>query len=359
MPALFKNNASALLASSLSTTDTTVVVSAGLGNSFPLPSGGSYFYGTLFDDVGNYEIVKCTARVTDTLTVVRAQDGTNPTEFVAGNGFALRPVAAVMNNFVQLDGAQTITGLKTFSGGLSGNLAGNVTGDLTGDVTGNLTGNVTGDLTGNADTATQADNATTANSIANSGGWNINFNSTDVAVFTAGISTVTMTVSAVTSGTIVPGQIISGTGVTANTRIISQTNATGATTVATHTFAAEGTIGQNRIILDSLSSIRVGQFITGTGIPANTTVSSISYGYPLYIEVSNNLTGQAAGDYNFYDIGGIGIYEVSTLQTVSGGTTITASNKKVNFVYNGVTVATIDSGGNFNTAGSFQGSTSI
>jgi len=355
MPALFKNNASALLASSLSTTDTTVVVSAGLGNSFPLPSGGSYFYGTLFDDVGNYEIVKCTARVTDTLTVVRAQDGTNPTEFVAGNGFALRPVAAVMNNFVQLDGAQTITGLKTFSGGL----AGNVTGDLTGDVTGNVVGNVTGDLTGNADTATQADNATTANSIANSGGWNINFNSTDVAVFTAGISTVTMTVSAVTSGTIVPGQIVSGTGVTANTRIISQTNATGATAAATHTFAAEGTTGQNRIILDSLSSIRVGQFITGTGIPANTVVSRVSYDGLLYIEVSNNLTGQAAGDYSFYDIGGIGIYEVSTLQTVSGGTTITASNKKVNFVYNGVTVATIDSGGNFNTAGSFQANTSI
>ena len=58
MPALFKNNASALLAASLTTTDTTVVLSAGLGNSFPAPSGSNYFYGTLFDDLGNYEIVK-------------------------------------------------------------------------------------------------------------------------------------------------------------------------------------------------------------------------------------------------------------------------------------------------------------
>ena len=116
MPALFKNNASALLAASISTTDTTIVVSAGLGNSFPSPSGSSYFYGTLFDDVGNYEIVKCTARTTDTLTVVRAQDGTNPLEFVAGNGFALRPIAALFNNFAQLDGNNTFSGNNTFTG---------------------------------------------------------------------------------------------------------------------------------------------------------------------------------------------------------------------------------------------------
>lgn len=115
MPALFKNNASALLASSLTTTDTTVVLSAGLGNSFPSPTGSSYFYGTLFDDLGNYEIVKCTARTTDTLTVVRAQDGTNPLEFTAGDGFALRPIAAVLNNFAQLDAANTFTGVNTFS----------------------------------------------------------------------------------------------------------------------------------------------------------------------------------------------------------------------------------------------------
>lgn len=116
MPILFKNNASALLASSITTTDTTIILSAGLGNSFPLPTGDSYFYGTLFDELGNYEIVKCTARVTDTLTVVRAQDGTNPLEFVAGNGFALRPIAAVLNSFAQLDANNTFSGDNAFSG---------------------------------------------------------------------------------------------------------------------------------------------------------------------------------------------------------------------------------------------------
>jgi len=46
---------------------------------------------------------------------------------------------------------------------------GGITGDLTGNVTGNLTGDVTGDVTGNADTATQADNATTADGINETG----------------------------------------------------------------------------------------------------------------------------------------------------------------------------------------------
>ncbi len=164
MPALFKNNATATIASSLTTSDTTVVLSAGLGSLFPLPSGGSYFYGTLFDNLGNYEIIKCTARTTDTLTVVRGQDGTNPVTFAAGDGFALRLVASVLNNFVQLDNDQTITGVKTFTNPIvsdvTGDVTGNVTGNLTGNVTGDVTGNLTGDVTGNVSgTATALDTA--------------------------------------------------------------------------------------------------------------------------------------------------------------------------------------------------------
>lgn len=116
MPALFKNNATATLAASINNTTTTIVLSAGLGNSFPQPVGSSFFYGTLFDSVGNYEIVKCTARVADSLTVVRAQDGTNPLEFLSGDGFAVRPIAAVFNNFPQLDANNTFSGNNTLSG---------------------------------------------------------------------------------------------------------------------------------------------------------------------------------------------------------------------------------------------------
>lgn len=153
MPALFRNNATATLAASIITTDTTIVVSAGLGTLFPSPTGTSYFYATLFDSVGNYEIVKVTARATDTFTVVRGQDGTIAKNFSSGDGIALRPVAAVFNNLVQLDGDQTIAGIKTFTSNIVANL------------TGNVTGNVTGNLTGNATTATSANSAAALNSL--------------------------------------------------------------------------------------------------------------------------------------------------------------------------------------------------
>jgi len=64
-----------------------------------------------------------------------------------------------------VDGASTLTGAVSAPGGITGDLTGNVTGN----VTGNLTGDVTGDVTGNADTATQADNATTADGINETG----------------------------------------------------------------------------------------------------------------------------------------------------------------------------------------------
>lgn len=170
MPIQFKNNASALLAASISTSSTTIVISAGLGASFPSPISGAYFYATVYDSVGNYEIVKVTAKNVDSFTVVRGQDGTTALAFNAGDGFAMRPNAAVFENFVQLDGNQTITGVKTFSDGINSNVTGNltgnsagthtgpvvgnVTGNLTGNVTGNVTGTLTGNITGNAATVT-------------------------------------------------------------------------------------------------------------------------------------------------------------------------------------------------------------
>jgi hypothetical protein len=359
MPVLFKNNATATIAASITNTDTTIVLSAGLGNTFPLPSGSNYFYGTLFDTVGNYEIVKVTARVTDTLTVVRAQDSTNPLPFNAGSGFAMRPVAAIFNNLVQLDGAQVISGSKTFSAaivasaGVTGNLSGNVTGNLTGNVVGNVTGNLTGNVTGNADTAT---NATTANSIANSGAWNISFSSSNDAVVVGGIASDVLTVASVTSGTLIAGQILSGTGVTAGTKILSQTNATGATATITKT-AESGESGTNIVYFPNLTSVVVGQFITGTGIPANTKIIGTLLNNAVIL--SNNLTAGATGSYNFLPFGEIGTYLVSAVQTVAAGTSITAASKKVNFIYNGDTVCTIDANGNVLAAGLVQAGANI
>lgn len=145
MPAKFTNNASATLAASINASATTIVLSSGFGAFFPTIAGGNFFYGTLFDSSNNLEIVKVTARSGDTLTVQRGQDGSTAQSFNAGSGFALRLVAANLDNFVQLDGAQTITGYKTFSSGIAAGGSG---------FTGSLTGNVTGNVSGNAGTVT-------------------------------------------------------------------------------------------------------------------------------------------------------------------------------------------------------------
>ena len=116
MPALFSNNASATLASSISSAATSITVTTGMGTMFPTITAGTYFYATLTDSSNNLEIVKVTARTSDTLTVVRAQEGTAARAYAAADKIELRVTAAVLNNLVQLDGAQTITGVKTFSG---------------------------------------------------------------------------------------------------------------------------------------------------------------------------------------------------------------------------------------------------
>lgn len=116
MPALFSNNASATLASSISTSATAITVSTGMGALFPTITAGTYFYATLTDSSNNLEIVKVTGRTSDTLTVVRAQEGTTARAYAAADKIELRITTAVLNNLVQLDGAQTITGVKTFSG---------------------------------------------------------------------------------------------------------------------------------------------------------------------------------------------------------------------------------------------------
>ena len=78
MPLLFQNNASTTLSGSINNTQTTITVAS--SSSFPVPSGGSYFYATMYEVSGsteiNIEIVKVTAVVGANWTVVRAQDGT-------------------------------------------------------------------------------------------------------------------------------------------------------------------------------------------------------------------------------------------------------------------------------------------
>lgn len=85
-----KNNASGTLASSITAGATSFDLSADDGANFPTLSGGNWFYITVQDTDGNYEIMKATARSSDTLTVTRAQESTAAAAFPAGSLVELR-----------------------------------------------------------------------------------------------------------------------------------------------------------------------------------------------------------------------------------------------------------------------------
>jgi hypothetical protein len=115
MPFRFSNNSSTTLAASLASGALSLTVSSGTGALFPSLSAGETFNAVLMDSSNNLEIVQVTARTADTFTIVRAQEGTTARSFSSGDRVELRMTAAALANFVQLDGAQTITGAKTFS----------------------------------------------------------------------------------------------------------------------------------------------------------------------------------------------------------------------------------------------------
>lgn len=92
------NNAFGTLSAAINTTATTITLDSGQGARFPTLGASDYFYGTLVDTSNNLEIVKVTARSTDSLTVVRGQDGTSATAFAIGDRFELRPVAALFED---------------------------------------------------------------------------------------------------------------------------------------------------------------------------------------------------------------------------------------------------------------------
>ena len=94
------NNAFGTLSAAINTTATTITLDSGQGARFPTLGASDYFFGTLVDTSNNLEIVKVTARSTDSLTVVRGQDGTTALSFAIGDRFELRPVAALFEDII-------------------------------------------------------------------------------------------------------------------------------------------------------------------------------------------------------------------------------------------------------------------
>jgi len=101
------NNGFSTLSAGITDSATTITLASGEGSRFPTLSTDDYFYGTLIDTSNNLEIVKVTARSTDSLTVVRAQDNTSARAFSTGDRFELRPVAKLFEDISEMGGGAT------------------------------------------------------------------------------------------------------------------------------------------------------------------------------------------------------------------------------------------------------------
>ena len=121
------------------------------------------------------------------------------------------------------------------------------------------------------------------------------------------------------SSKILPGMGVNGQSyqagniVLANTYVVGQLTST-ASPVTQLTYSSGGTSGATTISFTAVDGVAPGQLITGTGVPAGTTVVKVA---GLTVTISNQLTIQAAGTYNVYTAGGIGTYQVNQSQTIT------------------------------------------
>ena len=116
----FANNASSTLSAPISNTALSVSLAAGTGALFPNPSAGQQFALTFNDAATGLltEVVYCTARSGDTLTIVRAQEGTVAQNWLAGDlaaNLVTEGTMAAMQQTSALFPARVVTASGAFS----------------------------------------------------------------------------------------------------------------------------------------------------------------------------------------------------------------------------------------------------
>lgn len=139
MAVLYANNATTTLAASITGAATSFSVASGKGALFPTISGSDYFYVTLANTAGTIEIVKVTARVTDTFTVTRGQDGTAAVSWAAGDKVDLRITKAVLDDLKTDTKSSLTSGNVTTALGYTPYNSSNPSGYITGITSGMVT----------------------------------------------------------------------------------------------------------------------------------------------------------------------------------------------------------------------------
>jgi hypothetical protein len=103
IPVLFTNNASSRLAAAIDPSTTSVSLRAGDGVLFPQPAGnGSNYFTLTVEDrrTGQLEIMHCTARTNDVLTVIRGREGTGAQAFAMHATASNRLTAGVLTQII-------------------------------------------------------------------------------------------------------------------------------------------------------------------------------------------------------------------------------------------------------------------
>ena len=117
-----KNNASGTLATAINASDTGIVLTTGNGASFPSLGASDYFYATLESTGGTLEVIKVTVRSGDSMTVVRAQEGSTANSFAAGSRIELRVTAQSVLDVVDQVDAQQVSYDPPFTGSVATNV---------------------------------------------------------------------------------------------------------------------------------------------------------------------------------------------------------------------------------------------
>lgn len=113
----YVNNASSRLAANITASQTTLSVTPTEGAKFPTLTGSKFFMATLVKSDGTTEVVKVTARSSDTFTIVRAAEAVAGAQtayaFSAGDKIEARLTAeALANELDRLDSAALISALN-------------------------------------------------------------------------------------------------------------------------------------------------------------------------------------------------------------------------------------------------------
>lgn len=98
----FANNAVSTLAVGIAAGDTSISLAAGTGALFPAITASDFFFYATIAEGSTIEIVKVTARSTDTLTVTRAQQGTSAAAFTTAATIQQRITASTLQGLRDL-----------------------------------------------------------------------------------------------------------------------------------------------------------------------------------------------------------------------------------------------------------------